>query len=229
MRITLKGTLTRAASAFINIFFVAVCLSAYGSACLGQSTDDNILQRRVSLRVKEGTMMEALDRLSGEQSVPIGWEVTLNDFVKHDIDVDLRNTALKDVLDYLMIAEPSYRWKLEDGVINVIPAVGRDEMLEKFLSLRIKQFEPSKGLRVFAFRDAIYDLPEVHNFLQTNGLEASHGVHVSGGIPPPLDFEFRVADIELRALLNKFIRDCNRRMWIVSRNGERRESRHLGL
>ena len=81
---------------------------------------------------------------------------------------------------------------------------------------------------MFAFRDAIIDLPEVHNFLDTNGLEASHGVHVSGGIPPPLDFEFRVADIELRALLNKLIRDGHRRMWIVSRSGEGRELLHLG-
>ena len=214
-------------SSWIVVFVIA--LGSYGLVCLGQTVEGNLLERRVSLRVKEGTIEEALNRLAIEQSVPIGWEVTLNDFVKHDINVDLRNTALRDVLDYLMIAEPSYRWKLEDGVINVIPAVGRDEMLEKFLSLRIKQFEPSKGLRVFAFRDAIYDLPEVHNFLQTNGLEASHGVHVSGGIPPPLDFEFRVADIELRALLNKLIRDGHRRMWIVSRHGERRESLHLGL
>jgi hypothetical protein len=229
MRITLKGTLTRLAFAFINIFFVAVCLSAYGSVCLGQSTDDNLLQRRVSLRVKDGTMVEALDRLSGEASVPIGWEVTLNDFVRHDINVNLKNTALKDVLDFLMIAEPSYRWKLEDGVINVIPAVDRDDLLEKLLSLRIKQFDPPRGLYVFAFRDAILEIPEVYNFLQTHGLEASHTAHMSGAMPPPLDFEFRVADTELRALLNKLIRDRHRRMWILSRSGERRQLLHLAL
>ena len=208
---------------------VAAWLSANGSVCLGQSTENNLLKRRVSLRVKDGTMIEALDRLSGEESVPIGWEVTLNDFVRHDINVDLRNTALKDVLDYLVLAEPSYRWKVENGVIAVIPAVGRDELLEKFLSLRIKQFEPPKGLSVFAFRDAILDLPEVHSFLQSNGLEGSHTAHLSGMAPPPLDFEFRVADTELRALLNKLLRDGHRRMWILSRSGERRELLHLAL
>ena len=225
----LKSILTRPAFAFINIFFVAICLSAYGSGCLAQSTEDNLLKRRVSLRVKNGTMIEALDRLSGEASVPIGWEVTLNDFVRHDINVDLTNTPLKDVLDYLVLAEPSYRWKLENGVINVIPAVDRDDLLEKLLSLRIKQFEPPKGLYVFAFRDAILEIPEVHSFLQTNGLEASRTVHMNGGMPQPLDFEFRVADTELRALLNKLIRDGHRRMWILSRSGERRQLLHLAI
>ena len=224
----LKSTWTRPAYAFLSVFFVVV-LASYGSPCLGQTVEDNLLKRRVNLRVKQGTLEEALNRLAVQQSIPIGWETSLNEFVRHEINVDLTNTPLKDVLDYLVLAEPSYRWKLEDGAINFVPTFERDELFEKFLSLRIKQFEPPKGLSVFAFRDAILDLPEVQSFLQANGLEGSHTGHLSGTGPPPLDFEFRVADTELRALLNKLIRDGHRRMWILSRNGARRQLLHLAL
>jgi len=228
MTTILKSSRTKPTYAFVSLFFVVV-LGSYCSVCLSQTVEDHLLKRRVSLRVKDGTIEEALNRLVGEQSVPIGWETSLSDFVRHDINVDMRNTALKDVLDYLVLAEPSYRWKLEDGVINFVPVIERDELFEKFLSLRIKQFEPPKGLSVFAFRDAILDLPEVQSFLQSNGLGGSHTGHLSGTAPPPLDFEFRVADTDLRALLNKLIRDGHRRMWILSRNGPRRELLHLAL
>ena len=228
MMTILKCAWIRPTYAFVSVVFVCV-LASYGTPCLGQTVEDNLLKRRVSLRVKHGTIEEALNRLAVEQSIPIGWETSLSDFVRHDVNVDLRDTALKDVLDYLVLAEPSYRWKLENGVINVIPVVDRDDLLEKLLSLRIKEFDPPKGLYLVFFRDAILEIPEVRSFLQTNGFEASRTAHMSGAMPPPLDFEFRVADIELRELLNKLIRDGHRRMWILSRNGPRRELLHLAL
>jgi|GEM_PF-2539083 len=211
----------------LNLFFLATCWSASGELSFAQS--NKLLERHVTLHVKEGTLQEALGRLAGDESIPIGWEVSQNDFMRHDINVDFDKAPLKDVLDRLVLADPSYRWKLEDGVINIYPAFDRDEYLDKFLKIRIKEFSPRKGLYVFEFRDAILDLPEVRNFLESNRLEGSHTGNCCGGAIDLVDHEFRTANTDLRALLNKLIRETNRKAWVVSRSGESREFLHLGL
>ncbi len=209
--------------------FVSIFLTAWGQVCFGQQLDAELLKRRVTLHVKEGTLLEALERLAGKESIPISREISQSDFVAHNINVDLDKTPLKEVLDSVVLAEPSYRWKLEDGVINFYPAFNRDERLEKLLTVRIKQFNPPKGLSVFAFRDAILDLPEVQNFLLSNGLKESHGGNCCSGGIPVLESEFGTANTELRPLLNKLIREGHRRMWILSRSGENRQLVQLGL
>ena len=74
-----------------------------------------------------------------------------DDVVNHDINVDLKKAPLKDVLDHLVLTDPSYRWKLEDGVINFYPAFNRDERHDQLLKVRIKEFSRPKGLYVFDF------------------------------------------------------------------------------
>lgn len=214
---------------FFGVLFLTACWSFWGQVCFGQQLNAELLKRRVTLHVKEGTLLEALERLAGDESIPIGWEVSQNDFVAHNINVDLDKTPLKDALDRIVLAEPSYRWTLKDGVINFYPVFDRDERLEKLLTVRIKQFNPPKGLSVFAFRDAILDLPEVQSFLRSNGLEGSHGGNCCSGGIPVLESEFGTANTELRPLLNKLIREGHRHMWALSRSGENREQVNLGL
>ena len=215
--------------ASLTIFFLAACWISCATACVAQQLDNDLLKRRVTLHVKDGTLLEALDRLAKQEAIPIGWEVSQNDVVRHDLNVDLEKAPLKEVLEHVALADPSYRWKLEDGVINFYPAFNRDEGLQDLLSVRIKEFKPPKGLNVFSFRDAILGLPEVDKFLLSNGLKASHGGNCCGGTPSALDFEFRTANTELRSLLNKLIRDGHLRLWILSRTGESRQLIHLAL
>jgi hypothetical protein len=212
----------------VSTFVLAACLNFCCQVYFAQPLDADLLNRRVTLQVKEGTLLEALNRLS-QESIPIGWEVAQSDSITHDINLDLNRVALKEVLDRLVLANPAYHWKLENGVINFYPAFDRDERLEVLLSVRIKEFRPSKGLDLFAFRDAILDLPEVQRFLQAKGLEASHGGNCCAGGVPSLDGEFQTANTDLRELLNKLIRDGHRRMWILSRSGEGRQYLNLAL
>jgi len=205
------------------------CWIACSQVCFAQQLEGDLLSRRVTLQVKNGSLLEALGRLAGQEAIPIGWELSQDDVVKHDINVDVEKTPLKDVLDLLIVSDPSYCWKVEDGVINFYPAFNRDERLQELLSVRVKEFNPPKGLSVFAFRDAILGLPEVQKFLLTNGLEASHGGNCCGGAIPYMNREFRTGNAELRALLNKLIRDGQVRIWIISRTGKDRQLIHLSL
>jgi hypothetical protein len=216
-------------NASLTIFFLAAFLHFCATACVGQQLDDDLLKRRVTLHVKDGTLLEALDRLANQEAIPIGWEVSQNDVVKHDLNFDFEKTPLKDVLDHVALADPSYRWNLEGGVINFYPTFNRDDSLQDLLSVRIKEFNMPKGLSVYAVRDAILDLPEVNSFLLSNGFKASHGGNCCGGTPSTLNFEFQIANTELRTLLNKLIREGHLRFWILSRTGESRKLIHLAL
>ena len=216
-------------NATLTIFFLAAFLLSCATACVAQQLDDDLLRRRVTLHVKDGTLLEVLDRLAKQEAIPIGWEVSQNDIVKHDLNVDFENAPLKDVLDRVVLEDPSYRWKLEEGVINFYPTFNRDGGLQGLLSVRIKEFNMPKGLSVFAVRDAILDLPEVNSFLLSNGFKASHGGNCCGGTPSTLNFEFQIANSELRTLLNKLIREGQLRFWILSRTGESRQLIHLAL
>ena len=132
------------------------------------------------------------------------------------------------MLDHLVLTDPSYRWKLEDGVINCYPAFNRDERHDQLLKVRIKEFSRPKGLYVFEFRDALLDLPEIRSFLQSSGLEGSHSSNCCG-FGATVDHDFRTANTDLRSLLNKLMRETNLKMWILSRSGESRQFLQLAL
>jgi hypothetical protein len=229
MRITRQRIESTLLYRFVTGCLLAACWISGFQLCFGQTLKDDLLQRRVTLHVKDGTLLEALGRLAGEESIPIGWELSQSDLVNHNISIDLIKVPLKDVLDRLVLADSAYQWKLEDGVINFYPAFDRDARLQEFLSLRIKEFNPPKGLSVFAFRDAVLDLPEVQKFLLSNGLEASHSGNCCGGGISYVTRDFRTANAELRSILNELIRDGHLRMWTLSRNGESRQFVHLSL
>ena len=151
--------------------------------CSGQSADDQLLNTRMDLHLQNGTLLEALSTLAVENRVPIGFEPSLTYKAEYHLNVDLKNVSLKEVLDWIIQEEPSYRWAMRDGVINFTPAYGNDPVVEKLLGLPIRSFDPSKELNNIGIRDAITALPEVVGFLKANQLTASH----SGFWGGPLD------------------------------------------
>src|SRR5215510_13929004 len=150
MKMIRRGNRPALACAFLSVSLLASGWIFGAQAFFAQQSEEELLKRRVTLHVKDGTLLEALDRLAGEEKIPIGWELSQNDLVNHNINIDLKKASLKEVLDQLVLADPSYQWKVEEGVINFYPAFDRDARLQEFLSLRIKEFNPPKGLDVFA-------------------------------------------------------------------------------
>jgi hypothetical protein len=211
------------------LIILLVVFSAKSATVFSQNVDEELLDRPITLQMEKGTMIEAVNRLALDNSIPIGWEFSSEDHHnQHTLNIVLRNTRLRDVLDQLMLQDHSYRWIVDDGVINIIPNVARDEVLEKLLSLKIKNFETPRRSNTITLRDSILDLPEIEQFLHAKGLKPSHSVSYSGPIPT-LDTEFnlKVSGVLLRSLLNKVIRQSDARIWLLSRSGENLEEIHL--
>jgi hypothetical protein len=106
---------------------------------------------------------------------------------------------------------------VKDGVINFVPANGRDLVLEQLLSTKISHFSPGKDIDTYELRNAIIDLPEVKSFLDANDVTVFRLGEPGGPGDEVGAVELSVSDTDVKGLLNKIIRDSEHRFWTLSR------------
>lgn len=187
-----------------------------------QTTPDNLLKKRITLHIDQGTFLYALSTLNVDYRIPIGFEVALGRKAQYHLNIDLDNATLEDVLNDIVGQETGYRWELRDGVVNIIPITSRDAFLEELLNTPIRQFDRPKKLGKFQIRDAIVELPEVVALLKANGITASHygyPYHYSS-IYRNEKVDLNISGTDVRGVLNKVIRETEHNMWMVSRSGK---------
>jgi hypothetical protein len=197
-------------------------LMIHESSGSGQTTPDNLLEKRITLHINQGTFLYALSTLNVDYRIPIGFEVALGHKAKYHLNVELENATLEDVLNEIVGQERGYRWEMRDGVINIIPITSRDDFLEKLLNTPIRRFDQPKKLGKFQIRDAIVELPEVVALLKANGMTASHygyPYHYSS-IYRNEKVDLSISGTDVRGVLNKVIRETEHNMWMVSRSGK---------
>jgi hypothetical protein len=145
----------------------SVCGAGHGSLDSTTASLDRIINSDLS----EGTVLLALSTLAVDFRVPIGFEQHMDSWDKVNRGIHLRSGTLKSILDSLVAQEPSYKWELRDGVINVTPVVGRDQFLAQFLETRVARYvSPAGTTDKFKLRDAVLDLPEVRQFLELSAI-----------------------------------------------------------
>lgn len=198
----------------IQVLILLIVCSGNG---LGQAPADSLLERRLTFKVEQATLLIAVGILAAEHRVPIGFErssVSTGD-VRHDIDV--RNLTLAEILNLITQYWPIYRWEVQDGVVNFIPRDTRDPIVEELLTTRIDHFSPRKGLNRFELRDAIIDLPEVKSFLRANDVSVFRL-----GPPDPLHVVNGAVDLsaygtDVKGVLNKIVKETDKKFWLAGR------------
>ncbi|MGH9971924.1 MAG: hypothetical protein ACREBG_29605 [Pyrinomonadaceae bacterium] len=126
------------------------------------------LDQVIDIDLTDGTLLLALSTLAVDHRVPIGLEDAIGSRDNPNTRIHLKRGTLRSILDSLVAQEPHYKWELRDGVINVTPVAGRDEVLAQLLNIKIARFNPPKGTDKFKLRDAVLALPEVKQFLEAN-------------------------------------------------------------
>jgi hypothetical protein len=194
-------------------------------------TSVNLLEQRITLHIKDGTFLYALDTLCVDYGIPIGFELALGHKAQYHLNIDLENATLEDALNEIVGQERGYRWELRDGVINIIPITSRDDFVERLLNTPIRRFDQPKKLGKFQIRDAIIELPEVVALLKANGITASHYGHLYSSPSPSTNekVDLSISGTDVRGVLNKVIRDTQHNMWMVSRSGRNLTSLDLGF
>ncbi len=202
-----------------------------GAPSSGQTIAGNLLEQRVKLNIKQSTFMYALSKLSGDERIPIGFELALAHKNEYHLNIEADDATLQDVLDQIVQQELGYRWEMRDGVINIIPVKSRDEFVEKLLNIPVRQFTPPKVLGKFHIRDAIVDLPEVVALLKANGITASRYGYFYRypSIYTNEKIDLSISQTDVRGVLNKVIKDSEHKLWMVSRSGKNLNSLDVGF
>jgi hypothetical protein len=216
--------------ALILVWFLPlITLTSADTSGTSQKIQDNkpaALDQMIEMDLSEATLFEVLNRLAIEHRVPVGLEEALDSQQRINRSIYIQSGTLKSVLGFLTTQEPRYSWELRNGVINVIPVVARDELLEQFLATKIARFVPPKGTTdKFEIRDAIMALPEVKHFLELNHLGIQPYSYAYGrSIYSNDNVDLRITNTDVRGVLNHVARESEHKSWSVSRVGPKREN-----
>src|SRR5215213_2560201 len=183
------------------------------------------LDRVIEIDRSDATFLLGLSILAVTHRIPIGFELSINAEDNINRQIHLKSGTLKSILDSLVAQEPRYKWELRDGVINITPKVGRDPFLAHFLDTRVGRFVPPPGTTdKFKLRDAVLNLPEVLQLLETSAVSVRpYDYPYRGSIYSTDDVNLEISDTNVRGVLNHMAKQTEHKMWSLERVGEKKE------
>jgi hypothetical protein len=117
--------------------------------------------------------------------------------------------SLREALDALVSLDRRYRWQVDDGVINLLPASDQPALL----GTQIARFSAKKVLSAREALSHLLALDEMKSAMEKLGLKAGIALFVSPGSPHPKAFSVSVKDVTLRQALNAIARAQGTAIW----------------
>lgn len=119
------------------------------------------------------------------------------------ISLELVDRPLSEALDNVVEQMSNYRWEVSDGVVNIVPSKGRDDVNRQFLELKISKCSLPKETAIRFIKYNIGNLPEVRAFLQKHDLAFSMTQLFIGDPKKPIGKEINFENIRMLDLLNE--------------------------
>ena len=172
-----------------------------------QQTKEDLLDRPVSQFDTRPRSMREIFQLALESArVPGGSAVLFGCEAQEPvaiIPILTPDATVRQALDAIVRANPAYRWELDNGAINLLPAAGEPLLLKT----RIPRFHAHGLKSISAAIDQLEQMPEVRQRMADLGL--SHGtIYFAGPVnpnPPPA-FDVTCDGLSLREVLNEVAR-----------------------
>lgn len=116
--------------------------------------------------------------------------------------------SIQDLLNLLVLKAPEYRWKLDDGVINLMPNTGFPVPLD----IRLPNFKMENGTALEAMNELV-DRPDLKREFAARGL--FRGLELTGGGFPisKKRISLDLKDATLLEVLNSIVRADGRAVW----------------
>lgn len=153
---------------------------------------------------------------------PVGFVPAAFDGALDRRDFNPTGMSAREVLDSIVAADPRYRWSLEDGVINVLPAAGHPPLLD----VRLAEFKGEAT--VCGLFGALRESPEVRRRAAELGFDTgqpsddANGYIIMGGIPST--YEIHCRDCTVLEVLNEIARQTESTwMYRESNSGGKRD------
>ena len=119
------------------------------------------------------------------------------------------NAPLRQVLDSIVEADPRFRWQVEEGVVNLLPASGEPPLL----GVRISDFHVENVAEASDALSKLLALPEVKRRMSDLRLKHGLNIFVSPSQPRPKEFSVSCKGVTLREALNSIARAQGRAIW----------------
>lgn len=95
----------------ILVFCLVTSISASPVSSQQEHFDNRILDQKITLQLKNVTLMNALSTLSVIHRVPIGIEYSSADQNEPKLVLETESSSLNEILDSIVKHEPLYRWE----------------------------------------------------------------------------------------------------------------------
>jgi hypothetical protein len=203
-----------------TIFVALILMGCFFSITLGQSSkgdssslSKDVMDRPVSAKsFKDLTTANAFREALSAAGVPGG----IVKVSRCDEDLTLQNwgrlgSSLRDVLDAIVKVDDQYRWQLEDGVVNLLPADDQPALLQ----VRVKHLLVKNATSVYQAYSKLFALPEVKKAIADLKLNDSFE-RIQGGLSGNLNqtqFSVDRKSITLREALNAIVRAQGQAVW----------------
>jgi hypothetical protein len=134
-------------------------------------------------------------------------------------------SSVRVLLDSIVLADPHYRWRAQEGVINLLPK----SIEPALLRVRINQLHVEDARSVYEPYGRLMSLPEVRTAIERLKLSDSYE-RIQGGSSVPrgkAGFSVRCENVTVREALNAIVRAHGQAVWAYKEmqcNGNRRFS-----
>lgn len=119
------------------------------------------------------------------------------------------NAALSQVLETLVATDPRYRWQMQNGVVNLLPATGEPPLLR----IRINEFDVKDIASAREALAALLALPEVKQGMRDLNLKPGIAIITGSSQPNPPKASVSQRGGTLRQALNAIARAQERAIW----------------
>lgn len=189
-------------SAFV---LLAILLLASASGNAWQKPDKSATLRTVSLDNVD--MASVLHAFAADYGVTIGLEAD-PEKPRSQITLNLRGVNFSQILDGIVSVEPRYKWRDNNGSIDVLPVNGGLGLLDS----RLEAFRLKDVNRVLAV-NRLFGLPEIRALLRSKGLRPRPPNPPSDRIKDEkLSLDLRA--VTLRQALHQIAHDSGANFWI---------------
>ena len=198
-----------------------------GASAFGQSVQDSrdvqqdVLERQVAIsRLEKITIGDAFREALSSANAPGGIVLPGDCATEVEYKLDITSTSLRDVLDSIVLAAPSYRWQYKHGVVNLIGV--RD--VTALLGLRIKNFEVKNAKTLSGAYNELMNLSEVRQRLaEVNITQVRQEIGLtdlrrsgSGVDDSQQGLSVSCSNVRFREALNAIVRANGRGVWAYS-------------
>jgi hypothetical protein len=194
-----------------SVLVILVVMTMFG---YGQSQGNPLLEKHVEIKLNNGSILEAVYALSRSE-VEIGFEARADLDVDSDPRISLNDGKVKDILNSLISQDPSYKWEVNDGVINIFPITGRNELITSFLKTLVGPIHILPGEKRISISTQINNSLELQT-LQEKSVKVLIFQSTVLGIEDTVSKELNIPRADARTVLNNLIKsEIGSKLWII--------------